>query len=155
EASPPPDVPVLHLFERIGVELEYMIVDAATLAVRPVSDRILPPEGDRFLDEPEFGSVCWSNELTGHVIELKVREPAATLEGLAGEFHGHVERIDAGLAPPGARLMPGGMHPWMDPLHETQLWAYGNGPIYDSYNRIFGCRGHGWANLQSTHVNLP
>jgi hypothetical protein len=23
------------------------------------------------------------------------------------------------------------------------------------YNRIFDCRGHGWSNLQSTHLNLP
>ncbi|MBN1521306.1 MAG: glutamate--cysteine ligase, partial [Candidatus Aureabacteria bacterium] len=27
--------------------------------------------------------------------------------------------------------------------------------IYETYDRIFGCRGHGWANLQSNHINLP
>jgi gamma-glutamyl:cysteine ligase YbdK (ATP-grasp superfamily) len=44
------------------------------------------------------------------------------------------------------------MHPWMDPLHETSLW---DDEIYRTYDRIYGCRGHGWANLQSMHVNLP
>ena len=27
--------------------------------------------------------------------------------------------------------------------------------IYETYNRIFNCKGHGWTNLQSTHLNLP
>ena len=27
--------------------------------------------------------------------------------------------------------------------------------MYDTYDRIFHCQGHGWSNLQSTHVNLP
>jgi carboxylate-amine ligase len=27
--------------------------------------------------------------------------------------------------------------------------------VYALYNQIFNCKGHGWANLQSTHLNLP
>ena len=40
----PPDAAAatqLHLFEATGIELEYMIVDARTLAVRPIADRLL------------------------------------------------------------------------------------------------------------------
>lgn len=51
--------------------------------------------------------------------------------------------------------MPGGMHPWMNPRVETQLWQYANASVYEAYDRIFDCRAHGWANLQSTHINLP
>jgi gamma-glutamyl:cysteine ligase YbdK (ATP-grasp superfamily) len=51
--------------------------------------------------------------------------------------------------------MPTAMHPWMDPLAECRLWPHDNSPIYQAYNRIFDCRGHGWANLQSCHLNLP
>jgi len=47
------------------------------------------------------------------------------------------------------------MHPGMDPLRETVLWPHEFSPVYEAYDRIFGCRGHGWSNLQSTHVNLP
>jgi glutamate---cysteine ligase / carboxylate-amine ligase len=46
-------------------------------------------------------------------------------------------------------------HPLMDPATETRLWAHGGGEIYAAYDRIFGCSGHGWSNLQSTHLNLP
>ena len=35
------------------------------------------------------------------------------------------------------------------------LWPHQHNPIYEIYNRIFDCRGHGWANLQSVHLNLP
>ena len=43
----------------------------------------------------------------------------------------------------------------MDPFKETCLWPYGNRTIYQTYDKIFSCRGHGWSNLQSVHINLP
>jgi gamma-glutamyl:cysteine ligase YbdK (ATP-grasp superfamily) len=43
----------------------------------------------------------------------------------------------------------------MDPHRELRLWPHQSDVIYATFNRIFDCRGHGWANLQSTHVNLP
>jgi len=46
------------------------------------------------------------------------------------------------------------MHPWMDPRAETRLWPRDDALIYQTYDRIFDCRRHGWANLQSVHVNL-
>ena len=51
--------------------------------------------------------------------------------------------------------MPTGMHPWMDPAREFELWPHGDREIYAAFDRIFDCRGHGWANLQSMHLNLP
>ena len=55
----------------------------------------------------------------------------------------------------GGLLLPTAMHPWMDPKTETTLWPHEYSPVYESYDRIFGCQGHGWSNLQSTHLNLP
>ncbi len=52
-------------------------------------------------------------------------------------------------------LLPGPMHPFFDPMTETKLWPHSNNVVYETYNRIFDCRGHGWSNLQSTHLNLP
>jgi gamma-glutamyl:cysteine ligase YbdK (ATP-grasp superfamily) len=59
------------------------------------------------------------------------------------------------LEPHGACLMPSAMHPWMDPRAETRLWRHQNQALYQAYDRIFDSRGHGWANLQSMHINLP
>jgi hypothetical protein len=43
----------------------------------------------------------------------------------------------------------------MAPASETRLWPHDLAPIYQAYDRIFDCRQHGQANLQSMHVNLP
>lgn len=143
------------LFEAYGVEIELMIVDADTLSVKPVCDELMRAVAGRPESEIELGDVAWSNELALHVLELKTNGPAPRLGGLAGRFHEHVRRANAELARMGARLMPGAMHPWMDPDRETKLWPHEYTEVYRTFDRIFGCRGHGWANLQSTHVNLP
>jgi hypothetical protein len=54
-----------------------------------------------------------------------------------------------------AMLLPTGMHPFMNPDREMVLWPHGYNDVYATFNRIFDCRGHGWANLQSCHLNLP
>lgn len=151
----------LRLFEGFGVELEHMIVDRATLDVRPISDEVLREGAGTTgvasdVEIPETG-IGWSNELVLHVLEHKTVAPVPTLAGLAAKFDDSVARVNALLAAKGrgAKLMPSAMHPWMDPMREMRLWPHDNGPIYAAFDRIFGCTGHGWANLQSVHLNLP
>jgi hypothetical protein len=143
------------LFEAYGVELEYMIVDAHTLDVRPIADRLIEAEHGAIENEIERDAFAWSNELARHVVEIKTNGPARELAGLARGFAQETARIDALLAPHGARLLPTAMHPWMDPAREFELWPHGDGEIYAAFDRIFDCRGHGWSNLQSAHLNLP
>lgn len=144
----------LPLLEGMGLELEYMIVDRETLSVLPVADELLRAAAGAITDEVERGPLCWSNEMALHLVELKTNGPVARLSGLAGVFSADVGRINALLRPLGGTLMPSGMHPFMDPVRETVFWPHRNRAIYESYHRIFDCRRHGWANLQSTHLNL-
>jgi gamma-glutamyl:cysteine ligase YbdK (ATP-grasp superfamily) len=143
------------LWEAFGVELEYMIVDQATLDVRPIADAVLRNDADEVVSDVERGTVDWSNELVLHVIELKTAEPAPSLQSLERHFQHEVVEINRRLGPRGARLMPTAMHPWMSPDREMRLWPHDCGPVYEAFHRIFDCRGHGWANLQSVHLNLP
>jgi glutamate---cysteine ligase / carboxylate-amine ligase len=145
----------LHLFDGFGIELEYMLVDAETLAVLPVSDQILHAVTGTYASEVNMGEVAWSNELVLHVIELKTNGPAQGLTGLPNAFAAHIAHINSLLAPLGGCLLPSAMHPWMDPRYETRLWPHEYNPVYVAFDRIFGCHGHGWANLQSVHLNLP
>jgi len=145
----------LGLFQGFGIELEYMIVDARTLSVLPISDQVIKTIAGEFVNEVEVGELAWSNELVLHVIELKTNGPAEALSPLPSLFQRDVERINQILTAHGGRLMPTGMHPWMDPERETHLWPHEYNPIYETFDRIFGCRGHGWSNLQSMHINLP
>ena len=145
----------LGLFQGVGVELEYMIVDAETLDARPVADELMEAVAGAPVSDIDRGPAAWSNELVLHVLEMKTNGPAHGLEGLARQFHSEVRHANGVLRDLGARLMPGGMHPWMDPGRETRLWPHEYNDVYRTFDRIFGCSGHGWANLQSTHLNLP
>ncbi len=149
------EAPRLPLFAGVGVELEYMIVDAETLNVRPICDELIRAITGNYQSDVERGKFCWSNELVSHVVELKTNGPATSLSGLAAGFHREVKEVNRRLTKLGARLMPTAMHPWMDPHAETRLWPHEYSPVYEAYNRIFGCQGHGWSNLQSMHLNLP
>ena len=76
----------LRLFEGIGIELEFMIVDSETLSVRPVADELLKSVGGGYDLEVDLGAIAWSNELALHVIEMKCNGPVRTLSGLAAQF---------------------------------------------------------------------
>jgi gamma-glutamyl:cysteine ligase YbdK (ATP-grasp superfamily) len=145
----------LRLFAGYGLELEFMIVLEATLDVAPMADRLLFTVAGEPTGDVELGEIAWSNEIVLHVLEMKTNGPSAALSGLDRLFQDSVDRANAVLAPLGATLLPSGMHPWMDPLRETRLWPHEYNEVYQAYDRIFGARGHGWANLQSAHLNLP
>ncbi len=145
----------LHLFEGFGVEMEYMIVSRKNLNILPIADRLFKEVTGEFVADVYRGSIAWSNELVSHVIEIKTNGPSSSLEGLDKPFHENIQEINRLLQPFDAMLLPGGAHPWMDPFTETVIWPHENNDIYELYDRIFDCRGHGWSNLQSTHINLP
>jgi glutamate---cysteine ligase / carboxylate-amine ligase len=151
------DAPRWGLFEVFGIELEYMIVDRDTLAVQPIADRLLRAAhgGEAWVEDVERGEIAWSNEIVAHLVELKTNGPAPALAGLDAAFHADVIAANRLLAPEGAMLLGGGAHPFMDPASETRIWPHGGAEVYGTYDRIFGCKGHGWSNLQSTHLNLP
>ncbi len=147
--------PVLGLFEGWGIELEYMIVDATSLAVAPVCDELLFELAGSQVNEVEAGAVRISNELALHVVELKTNGPARSLDGVAERFAEGIAMLSKRLAPRGAMLLPTAMHPTMDPATDGKLWPHDGKPIYATYDRVFGTSGHGWVNLQSMHINLP
>jgi carboxylate-amine ligase len=145
----------LSAFSGFGIEIEYMIVDRTTLDVAPIADRLLTAAEGELTNETEQGATCWSNELVLHVIEMKTNGPRVRLDSIAPDFQSDVVRINGMLAPWNACLLPGGAHPWMRPAVDTHVWPHDDDAIYAAYDRIFGCQGHGWSNLQSMHINLP
>ncbi|HEY0742640.1 MAG TPA: glutamate-cysteine ligase family protein [Chryseosolibacter sp.] len=147
--------PRLHLFQGYGIELEYMLVDRTTLDVKPITDELLKQVLGNYGSDYENGMVTWSNELVLHVVELKSTKPENNLNGLEHALAENIERINALLGTWNAMLMPSAAHPFMNPQTETKLWPHDNNEVYAIYNSIFDCRGHGWSNLQSTHLNLP
>lgn len=145
----------IHLFQAYGIELEYMLVDRDSLQVRPITDELLKSVLGKYASDYENGMVTWSNELVLHVVELKSSKPESDLITLETRFAENIRKINDILLQWNSMLMPSAAHPFMNPAEETRLWPHENNEVYTIYNKIFDCRGHGWSNLQSTHLNLP
>ncbi len=145
----------IHLFQGYGIELEYMLVDKDTLAIKPITDELLKHELGTYGNDFENGIVTWSNELVLHVIELKSTRPESNFNALENAFADDIKRINTLLNKHHAMLMPTAAHPFMDPMTETKLWPHDSNEVYELYDKIFNSKGHGWSNLQSTHLNLP
>jgi len=144
----------LGLFSAFGLEVEYMLVDGDSLDVAPKADFLLEAAAGELTGEWHNGDVAWNNELALHVIEFNCNGPRPTLKGLGEAFAANVKLANDKLGREGLRLMPTAMHPWMD-ANTVELWPHGSREIYDTFDRIFSCKGHGWANLQSQQINLP
>ncbi len=146
---------MFHLFEKYGIELEYMIVDRDTLRVLPSSDFVMKKACGKITDELPRGEISWSNELVLHVIEYKTAYPVSSFENLGIHFLKSISDTNKILEEINGCLLPGPMHPFMDPFTEMHLWPHVYNAVYEAFDRIFSCKGHGWANLQSMHINLP
>lgn len=144
-----------HLFEVFGIELEYMLINNSNFKVAPIVDTLLTKKAGKLAADIDNGKIAWSNELVAHVIELKTNGPTADLDSLSSLFHTNVMEINQLLKMEDAQLLPTACHPLMNPLTDTQLWKHSYSEVYELYNRIFNCKGHGWSNVQSTHINLP
>ncbi|WP_373058319.1 glutamate-cysteine ligase family protein [Zunongwangia sp. H14] len=143
------------LFEVYGIELEYMLVNSETFKVNPAVDKLLTIKNGSLTSDVENGKIEWSNELVAHVVELKTNGPTGDLEKLDELFAENVKEINVLLKQLNSVLLPTAAHPLMHPETETVLWPHNYSKIYALYNRIFDCRGHGWSNVQSMHINLP
>jgi len=144
-----------HLFEVFGIELEYMVVTSKKLKVTPIVDKLLTAKNGSLTSDVENGEIEWSNELVAHVVELKTNGPTNDLNSLSEAFHKNIVEINLLLEQFDAKLLPTASHPLMDPTTEMHLWKHSYSEIYALYNRVFNCKGHGWSNVQSMHINLP
>ncbi|WP_435413974.1 glutamate-cysteine ligase family protein [Polaribacter aestuariivivens] len=144
-----------HLFEVFGIELEYMLTNTKSFKVAPIVDALLTKKNGELTGDVENGEIAWSNELVAHVVELKTNGPTNNLDGLSELFHQNIIEINRLLESLDANLLPTASHPLMNPLTDTSLWKHSYSEVYALYNKIFDCKGHGWSNVQSTHINLP
>ena len=75
-----------HIFEVYGIELEYMLVNK-DLQVNPVTDKLFIEKTGKITSDVENGKIEWSNELVGHVVELKTACPTSEIEHLGKSRH--------------------------------------------------------------------
>jgi glutathione synthase/RimK-type ligase-like ATP-grasp enzyme/gamma-glutamyl:cysteine ligase YbdK (ATP-grasp superfamily) len=141
-------------FSMAGVELEYSVVDDHLDTVSLVEDALRSIAG-RPTSDVLLERVGFSNEIADHVFEIKTAEPQRSLRDAETALAEGVNTFSATLRREfGARLLPTGMHPWMDP-RSARLWSRSNTRIYQTYERLFDVYTHGWMNVHAAHLNLP
>lgn len=144
------------LLSVLGIEIEYMLVDTEDLDIQAKSDHLIKALAGKETNEVVLDNdIALSNEFVLHVIELKNNGPKPPHAALVSQFQNAIQNLQPFLKQLHLQLLPTGAHPWMNPLKETKYWPHHNQEIYQRYDTIFQCQGHGWANLQSMHVNLP
>ena len=145
----------LRLFEGVGVELEYMIVHADSLDVLPVVDHV--STRSPATTSPRSSAARSRGRTSSSTTSSSSRPtvPRRTLPGLDEIFADDVRRNErdaqAARRPPDAD----GRAPVDGPRARDRALAARECEVYDAFDRIFGCKGHGWSNLQCVHLNLP
>ena len=135
----------------IGTEHEYSINNAGFTAL-PVSDQILKSISGRFAGEIRFGEVNLGKELQKTVLEFVPKTPAsgpAALEAMLLAGIGKFFRV----FPTQYHLLGLGMHPTLT-LDRAVVWDHDEGEYYETYDRLFDIRQHGWLNIQALQINL-
>ena len=135
----------------IGTEHEFSINDRQFNPL-PVSDQIIKTICGRYESEILFGETKLGKELQKTVLELIPRNPSGNIAGLEtqlvqgiGKFY-HIFRDRYAL-------LGLGMHPLADPAR-IPVWDHDEGEYYETYDRLFNIRQHGWLNIQALQINL-
>lgn len=139
----------------LGIEIETAVVSKNSFEISSVADKILEAINGEPSVEFVDGPITWSNELVNHVIEFKVSKPGVLSKEMADQFHTAMQKCNVIADRFSALLLPTGAHPFMDPKTQTQLWPGKYHEHYLAYHTVFNCYTHGFANLQSVHINIP
>jgi hypothetical protein len=135
----------------VGTEHEYSINDGHFTAL-PVSDQIIKTICGRFAGEIRFGEVNLGKELQKTVLEFVPRIPASGPVALEAMLLSGIRKFYQMFS--GQYTLLGlGMHPTMT-LDRTAVWDHDEGEYYETYDRLFNIRQHGWLNIQALQVNL-
>lgn len=136
------------LFEVIGIELEFTIVDIDTFEIKNIARRILK--------ENDFSNeyIDISNEMVNHVIELKLKNPIMDFDIIEKEFYKTILKINNVLKEYNSILIPFSLHPTMYPK-DSEIWKGKDRSIYKVYDKLFGFDTHSFSNMQSLQITFP
>ncbi|MEN6396289.1 MAG: glutamate-cysteine ligase family protein, partial [Methanoregula sp.] len=135
----------------IGTEHEYSVNDEHFTAL-PVSDQIIKSICGSFESEILFGEVKLGKELQKTVLEFLPRVPASGPAALETMLMAGIRKFYT-IFPARYHLLGLGMHPTVT-LDRIAVWDHDEGEYYETYDRLFNIRQHGWLNIQALQVNL-
>ncbi len=137
--------------KQIGTEHEYSINDSDWNPL-PISDRIIERISGAVEHEVTFGGIKVSKELQKHALELIPARPGSLSFLEDNLYRGLTELYRATNYE--FKFLGLGMHPLLT-LDKTTYWDHDEQEYYQTYDRLFNIRQHGWLNIQALQVNIP
>lgn len=140
----------------LGFHLEqaFALVGRTSLDPLPLVDEVLSLQcGDR-LREVDVGAMRWSNPGPRHSIRLATRNGLNGLYEAREIFSAGAAALRDAAAQVEGRLLPTGMHPWME-AERAQCWPHGGDTKDQALIALGGKARHGWANQQGLRVSIP
>lgn len=137
----------------IGVSIEYMIADRTTLEPKPLIRELLDSLGGEDQKAPAGKSLKWKAGYQAHIFRICSAFPQINLNTLEHAIADEQKIVNRILAEYGAILLPGGMHPFINPFAISV--SPSSDPLATLYDRLFDTRGHSWVNLSRTYVEFP
>jgi hypothetical protein len=135
----------------LGTEQEFSINDRQFNAL-PVSDQIIKSVCGRYESEILFGDTKLGKELQKTVLEFIPRSPTEDLAPLETQLVRGIQKFNH-IFKDQYTLLGLGMHPLACPA-DIPVWDHDEGEYYETYDRLFNIRQHGWLNIQALQVNL-
>ncbi|MDX9750887.1 MAG: glutamate-cysteine ligase family protein [Flavobacteriales bacterium] len=131
------------LFDLVEVRTTFAVVDARSLDV-------VPDGGALAMDaEAPNATTFWRPGAAAHLVELHARGAARRMAPMQRRMDTARRKASESLERNGLCLLPGGCHPWMDPM-QAQI----DGPRADLADRVLAMRAHGRANGQALRIAL-
>lgn len=131
-----------------------MIADRTTLEPKPLINELLNSLGDSDKKVSAAGKCLkWKAGYQPHIFRICSAFPQINLNTLEHAIADEQKIVNRILGEYGAILLPGGMHPFINPF--TVQTSVSSDPAASLYDRLFDTTGHSWVNLSRTYMEFP
>jgi glutamate---cysteine ligase / carboxylate-amine ligase len=139
------------LLDAAGLEVGYSIVAEETLSPAPIDESFLAALPGFAEGSVLRGDLNWSKGPASHTLLLRTAKPVKAVSALRKKLNTEVRAMNAALAKDGRRLLPSGMHPFMDPARDAVAWSNGHAP---QRKGLFDLHQHGVSNSNGLRIGL-
>jgi len=143
-----------NLFSGWATTVDYQLVSRDTLAALPLVSSVLEKHSVPSSGILSMGILNWSMAHQPHILRMRTAQPVANLNTLDNAYADDLRQLALTLETYNAMVVPGGMHPILDPFHETHV-SHPKNERERLYQELFGCAGHAWVNQCQTKVEIP
>lgn len=129
--------------------MTFGVVDRKILGPEPVPTLPTLAPGS---DPDAKGGIRWERSIAAHLVRASNQRPARRIPPLYDQFHNAVVAFNKELDIHGLCLLPGGIHPWLDP--RTEIHPTVDDPLFPVLDKVVPLRTHGIGNGHDVRLSI-